>query len=90
LRAFFSPKNQVRLAWLNFWGSLVLAPVSVFTFARGEPPTVLLLSWWAITVTAMGFISAAQANKRIEIQAEEADVEVETADIEADVVEVNR
>ena len=35
-----------------FLGSLVMAPVSVFTFAKDEPITVLLLSWFAITLTA--------------------------------------
>jgi hypothetical protein len=33
--------------------TLILWPVSAFTFAKDEPKTVLGLSWFAITLTAI-------------------------------------
>jgi hypothetical protein len=46
-----SPKWRRRLAAFAFVATLVLAPVSAFTFAKDEPPTVLALSWLALTLT---------------------------------------
>ena len=46
-----SPEWRRRLAAELFIGTLILAPVSVFTFAKDEPVVVLLLSWFAISLT---------------------------------------
>lgn len=52
-----SPKTRVRLAWVLLVASLVGWPVSALTFATGEPPVVLGLSWLAITLTALDILS---------------------------------
>ncbi len=57
----FTPKAQLRFAWANFIGSLILWPIGLIAFPS-EPPLVMSLSFYAITITAMGYISAAQAN----------------------------
>lgn len=41
-------------------------PISALTFAKGEPPTVLGLSWFAITLTAADYFKNARAHKDIE------------------------
>jgi len=41
-----------RLAGVAVLTTLVLWPVSMFTFASTEPPVVLSLSWLALTLTA--------------------------------------
>lgn len=48
-----SPHARVRLAWCLLIASAVGWPLSALTFARHEPPTVLGLSWLAITLTAV-------------------------------------
>lgn len=48
-----SPRNRVRLAWCLLVGSVLGWPLSALTFARGEPATVLGLSWLAIAITAL-------------------------------------
>ena len=68
--------NMLRLAWGNLWLSLVGMPLTLWL--TGEPPFILALSWYAVTVTALGHISAARANQEI------VDVKAETAEVEAD------
>ena len=48
-----TPKWRRRLAAGAFFGTLVLAPVSAFTFAKDEPVTVLVLSWLALSLTLL-------------------------------------
>lgn len=51
------------LGWVLLVLSLILAPVSVWTFASEEPITVLLLSWFAITLTATDILFTAQVKE---------------------------
>jgi hypothetical protein len=44
-------------------------PVSAVTFARDEPPTVLALSWLAITLTALDVLFTAD----VRVQQEDSD-----------------
>jgi hypothetical protein len=46
-----SPAWRRRIAAGLFVATIILAPISVFTFAKDEPITVLLLSWFAISLT---------------------------------------
>jgi hypothetical protein len=61
-----SPKVRRWLAAGLFFTSLVLAPVSVLTFAKDEPITVLLLSWFAITLTAADIWATTDVRKQQE------------------------
>jgi drug/metabolite transporter (DMT)-like permease len=49
--------------WMLLVLSIVLWPVSMFTFAKDEPPAVLSLSWFAITLTAATGLVAAYVKK---------------------------
>jgi hypothetical protein len=77
----FSTKTQLVLAWFFLVASVIGWPISLIT--TDEPPYILSLSWLALTLTAFNWISAAEANRRVEVQAEKAEVE------HADKVEVN-
>ena len=48
-----SPVWRRRAAIALLVATFILAPVSAFTFARGEPATVLWLSWAAISLTCL-------------------------------------
>jgi hypothetical protein len=41
-------------------------PVSALTFARGEPPTTLALSWLAILLTAVDILSTSDVRAQQE------------------------
>lgn len=56
-------KLEVWLAWFLLVLSLIGWPVSAFTFASGEPPVVLGLSWFAITLTALDFLKTARVHR---------------------------
>ena len=60
----FTPKAQVYLAWFNLVASLIGLPLTIIL--TDEPPFILALSWYAITITALGWISAAQANREVQ------------------------
>lgn len=47
-----NPQWRRRVAGFGVLVTLVLWPVSLFTFAKDEPPWVLSLSWLALTLTA--------------------------------------
>lgn len=51
------------LGWILLTTSLVLWPVSAITFAKDEPFTVLSLSWFAITLTAVDILFTAQVKE---------------------------
>ena len=51
------PKTRVRFAWALLVASIVGWPVSALTFAAEEPPSILGLSWLAITLTALDILS---------------------------------
>lgn len=48
-----SPQARLRLAWVLLIASVLGWPLSALTFAKDEPATVLGLSWFAITITAL-------------------------------------
>lgn len=58
-----SPKVRVYVAWVLLVGSLILWPVSLFTFAKDEPKVVLSLSWFAITLTAWDVVNTSDVRK---------------------------
>lgn len=62
-----SPQGRRAFAMFLFFGSLIGWPVSAFTFAKNEPPTVLALSWLAITLTALDVLFTAD----VRVQQEE-------------------
>jgi hypothetical protein len=47
------PNLRRKAALLILLGSVVGWPLSALTFARGEPPFILGLSWMAISITAL-------------------------------------
>lgn len=60
--------NTLQIALVVFWWlllvlSLILWPISMFTFASKEPQVVLSLSWFAITLTAATGLVAAYVKK---------------------------
>jgi hypothetical protein len=61
-----NPKVRLYVAWTLLVGSLVLWPVSMFTFAKEEPPVVLSLSWFAITLTAADLVATSDVRKEQE------------------------
>ena len=44
--------------------SLILWPISSFTFAKDEPPSILGLSWFAIIYTAFGVLVTVEIKKK--------------------------
>jgi hypothetical protein len=53
-------------AWILLGGSLIGWPVSMVTFAKGEPPSVLSLSWMAIVIEAGSLLTASQVREKQE------------------------
>lgn len=47
----FGPRQRAKLARAAVLLCLLLWPVSMFTWARGEAPTVLFLSWAALVIS---------------------------------------
>ncbi len=56
--------GRVKLALVLLAVSLVGWPVSAVTFARNEPPTVLGLSWLAITLTCLDVLFTSQVHEK--------------------------
>lgn len=66
LKALNSPTGRRRRVVIAFWSipaSIILWPVSSLTFAKGEPLSVLALSWLAITVTAIDVLTSSQIHE---------------------------
>jgi uncharacterized membrane protein len=61
-----SPKVRLYLAWALLILSLIGWPISMLTFARDEPPVVLSLSWFAITLTCWDVVSTASVRVKQE------------------------
>lgn len=47
---------RVKVAWIGLLLSLIMWPVSQFTFASSEPPVVLALSWLAICLVCVDIV----------------------------------
>lgn len=60
----------VAAGWVLSVAVVVLWPVSMLTFARHEPPTVLSLSWCALLLAALGILVTAQMQKRVTLDAD--------------------
>ena len=56
--------GRVKFAVLLLVVSALGWPLSALTFARDEPPTVLGLSWLAITFTALDVLMTAQVHEK--------------------------
>ena len=54
---------EVALAWALLIGSLIGWPLSALTVAKDEPPFILGLSWFAITLTAMDLLKTSRVHK---------------------------
>lgn len=52
-----SPRWRRRAAIALLMATVIVAPISAFTFAREEPPTVLWLSWGAIGLTLLDVVA---------------------------------
>lgn len=70
LRLIKNPVVRFRSAVIIFFGCLILWPVSQFTFARHEPPTILGLSWGAMILTALDIMASTDIRKELEDEAE--------------------
>jgi hypothetical protein len=66
MNALMSPRAQLILAWVLLVGSAIAWPISQLTVARGEPPFVLGLSWFAIVLGAWNTIVTTQVNKDVD------------------------
>ena len=65
-----NPKIRLYAAWALLVATLILWPVSMLTFARSEPPVVLSLSWFAVTMTCLDIISTQDVRKQQEGEGE--------------------
>lgn len=66
IKKLMSPDFRVKMAWILFFASLILWPITTFTLASSEPPFVLGLSWFAITLTAWDIICTSDVRKEQE------------------------
>lgn len=62
---------KVYIAGVLFVTSLIAWPVSMVTFAKTEPPVVLSLSWFAITVSALDVLFTALVARKQKEQDED-------------------
>lgn len=53
-------------AWVLLIGSTIGWPVSMFTWARHEPPFILSLSWLAIVIEAASLLTSSQVRENQE------------------------
>jgi hypothetical protein len=59
-------RARTAAAWVLLVGSTIGWPVSIFTFARSEPPAVLSLSWLAIVIEAASLLTSSQVRENQE------------------------
>lgn len=74
-----NPKRKVQLAWVLLVGSMIGWPLSAFTLAKDEPPFILGLSWFAITLTALDVLFTADV--RSEIDDEHGEIQEDVAEL---------
>jgi hypothetical protein len=65
-----SPRWRRRAAAVLLVVTLIGWPVSLLTFAKGEPPWVLSLSWLALTLTAADILATADVRAEQEEEGE--------------------
>lgn len=56
----------VALGWVLLVGSLIGWPLCQFWLAKDEPPVVLALSWFAITLTAADILATTHVKQEQE------------------------
>jgi hypothetical protein len=61
-----SPKVRRIGAGLMFLTTLVAWPVSMLTFAKNEPPSILSLSWLALTLTCLDIWATTDVREKSE------------------------
>jgi hypothetical protein len=61
-----APKWRVRAAWVLLVACVLGAVVSPLTWARGEPVTVLTLSWAALILTACDILATSDVRREQE------------------------
>lgn len=66
-----SPTWRRRAAWCLLVACLIGWPVSATTFARGEPPAILALSWLALILTSLDLTQTADVRSRQEGEEQE-------------------
>jgi hypothetical protein len=54
---------EVAFAWVLLVGTLIGWPVSALTWAKDEPPFILGLSWFAITLTAADLLKTSRVHR---------------------------
>lgn len=60
------PRVRLTFAWALLALCVVGWPLSMVTFARGEPPTVLCLSWAAMIIAALNIVATVDVRKQQE------------------------
>lgn len=60
------PRNRVKAATWLLYTCTVGWPISMFTFAKNEPPTMLSLSWLALIVTCLILIATTDVREQQE------------------------
>lgn len=50
-------------AWVLLIGASIGWPISMLTFAKGEPPFILSLSWLAVVIEAASLLTASQVHE---------------------------
>lgn len=58
------PYVQISIGWIMVLGSVIGWPLSLFTWARTEPPFILSLSWCALIFSGYAVVSAGHADLR--------------------------
>jgi hypothetical protein len=61
--AFNWRRARTVAAWVLLIGSIIGWPLSSLTWARGEPPFVLGLSWLAIILTSADLLATSQVHE---------------------------
>jgi hypothetical protein len=64
-----TPQARRRGALVALLASLVGWPVSALTFAHGEPPAILGLSWLAVSITAVDVLLTTDVRKEVDDEA---------------------
>lgn len=54
---------RTRIAWIVIDLVMVNWPLSIFTYAKGEPLVVLSLSWLALIIEAFSLLTASQVHE---------------------------
>lgn len=59
-------KAETLLGWFLLIGSIVICPIALKTFAKEEPPFIVVLSCLALTLTAWDIVKTSRVNEEQE------------------------